>query len=39
VAMYVSGFDTMKRLTRRVALEGGRIVVGGHSTVPFASRG
>ena len=39
VAKYVSGFDTMKRLTRRVALEGGRIVVGGHSTVPFAARG
>ena len=39
VAMYVSGFDNMKRLTRRVALEGARIVVGGHSTVPFATRG
>jgi imidazolonepropionase-like amidohydrolase len=37
--MYVSGFENMKRLTRRVALEGGRIVVGGHSTVPFAKRG
>ena len=39
IAMYVSGFDTMKRLARRVALEGARIVVGGHSTVPFAGRG
>jgi imidazolonepropionase-like amidohydrolase len=29
----------MKRLARRVALEGGRVVVGGHSTVPFAARG
>jgi hypothetical protein len=39
VEMYVSGFENMKRLTRRVALEGARIVVGGHSTVPFANRG
>jgi imidazolonepropionase-like amidohydrolase len=39
VAMDVSGFDNMKRLTRRVALEGARVVVGGHSTVPFAGRG
>jgi imidazolonepropionase-like amidohydrolase len=39
VAMYVSGFENMKRLTRRVSLEGARIVVGGHSTVPFAKRG
>jgi hypothetical protein len=38
-AMYVAGFENMKRLTRRVALEGARIVVGGHSTVPFAARG
>jgi len=38
-AMYVSGFDNMKRLARRVALEGARVVVGGHSTVPFAARG
>lgn len=33
------GFDRMKRLTGRVAREGGRIVMGGHSTVPFAARG
>jgi imidazolonepropionase-like amidohydrolase len=38
-AMYVSGFENMKRLARRVALEGARVVVGGHSTVPFAARG
>jgi imidazolonepropionase-like amidohydrolase len=38
-ATYVAGFDAMKRLTRRVALEGARIVVGGHSSVPFAGRG
>src|SRR5262245_9695982 len=38
-AMYVAGFENMKRLTRRVAREGARIVVGGHSTVPFAARG
>jgi imidazolonepropionase-like amidohydrolase len=37
--VYVSSFDNMKRLTRRVALEGARVVVGGHSTVPFAGRG
>jgi imidazolonepropionase-like amidohydrolase len=39
IDMYVSGFESMKRVTRRVALEGARIVVGGHSTVPFAERG
>src|SRR5207247_2047193 len=38
-AMYVSGFENMKRLAHRVALEGARVVVGGHSTVPFAARG
>jgi imidazolonepropionase-like amidohydrolase len=38
-AMYVAGFENMKRLARRVAVEGARIVVGGHSTVPFAARG
>lgn len=35
----VQGFAKMKQLTRRVALEGARVVVGGHSTVPFAERG
>jgi imidazolonepropionase-like amidohydrolase len=39
VKTFVSGFDAMKRLTRRVAAEGARIVVGGHSEVPFAGRG
>jgi imidazolonepropionase-like amidohydrolase len=39
VNAFVSGFDAMKRLTRRVAAEGARIVVGGHSEVPFAGRG
>ncbi len=35
----VAGFRTMQRLTGRIAREGGRIVMGGHSTVPFAGRG
>jgi imidazolonepropionase-like amidohydrolase len=35
----VAGFAKMKQLTRRAALEGGRLVMGGHSTVPFAARG
>ena len=34
-----AGFDKMKQLTRRVAEEGGRLVMGGHSAVPFAARG
>jgi len=38
-AIYVSGFANMKRLAHRVAVEGARVVVGGHSTVPFAARG
>jgi imidazolonepropionase-like amidohydrolase len=29
----------MKELTRRVGQAGGRLVMGGHSTVPFAARG
>jgi imidazolonepropionase-like amidohydrolase len=33
------GFTRMKQLTRRAGLEGARIVMGGHSTVPFATRG
>lgn len=37
--MMAAGFQNMKRLTRRAALEGARIVVGGHSEVPFAGRG
>jgi imidazolonepropionase-like amidohydrolase len=39
VKTLVAGFEAMKRLTRRVATEGARMVVGGHSTVPFAGRG
>jgi imidazolonepropionase-like amidohydrolase len=35
----VSGFAKMMQLTRRVAGEGGRVVMGGHSVVPFAGRG
>ena len=38
-AMMAAGFENMKQLTRRAALEGARVVVGGHSTVPFAARG
>ena len=39
VAEQVAGFAKMKQLTRRVALEGGRVVMGGHTAVPFAERG
>jgi imidazolonepropionase-like amidohydrolase len=35
----VAGFAKMKQLTRRVGAEGARLVMGGHSTVPFAGRG
>jgi imidazolonepropionase-like amidohydrolase len=34
-----SGFDKMKQLTRRAAQAGARIVMGGHTEVPFAGRG
>lgn len=34
-----AGFAKMKQLTRRVGEEGARLVMGGHSTVPFAGRG
>ncbi len=34
-----AGFAMMKQLTRRVRTEGARLVMGGHSTVPFAERG
>ena len=36
---YVAGFNTMKQLTRRASVEGARVVVGGHTEVPFAGRG
>jgi len=39
VPTMVEGFAKMKALTRRVALAGARIVMGGHSTVPYATRG
>ena len=35
----VAGFGKMKQLTRRAAGEGARVVVGGHTEVPFAGRG
>ena len=35
----IAGFQKMKQLTRRLAQEGARVVVGGHTSVPFASRG
>jgi imidazolonepropionase-like amidohydrolase len=38
-AIGAAGFATMKQLTRRVGQEGARLVMGGHSTVPFAARG
>ena len=34
-----AGFAKMKQLSRRVGVEGARLVMGGHSTVPFAGRG
>lgn len=39
VPVMVAGFAKMKQLTRRAGLEGARLVMGGHSTVPFAGRG
>jgi imidazolonepropionase-like amidohydrolase len=35
----VAGFAKMQQLTGRVAREGGRVVMGGHTEVPFAGRG
>ena len=37
--MMAAGFGNMERLAHRAALEGARVVMGGHSTVPFAGRG
>ena len=37
--MRVAGFAKMKQLARRAATEGARVVVGGHTEVPFAGRG
>jgi imidazolonepropionase-like amidohydrolase len=39
VPVMAAGFARMKQLTRRAGLEGARLVMGGHSTVPFATRG
>jgi len=39
LAERVAGFRVMQQLTGRVAREGARVVMGGHSTVPFAGRG
>jgi imidazolonepropionase-like amidohydrolase len=38
-ALRAAGFAKMKQLTHRVAREGARVVVGGHTEVPFAGRG
>ncbi|MGH9372893.1 MAG: amidohydrolase family protein [Vicinamibacterales bacterium] len=34
-----AGFEKMKQLTRRASNEGARVVMGGHTDVPFAERG
>jgi imidazolonepropionase-like amidohydrolase len=34
-----AGFEKMKQLARRASREGARVVMGGHSEVPFAGRG
>jgi imidazolonepropionase-like amidohydrolase len=39
VRTMVAGFEKMKQLARRAKTEGARVVMGGHSTVPFAARG
>ena len=38
-AIRAAGFAKMQQLTRRAAREGARVVVGGHTEVPFAGRG
>jgi imidazolonepropionase-like amidohydrolase len=38
-AVMIAGFAKMKQLARRAGLEGARVVMGGHSSVPFAGRG
>jgi imidazolonepropionase-like amidohydrolase len=35
----VAGFAKMKQLARRAGAEGARLVMGGHTSVPFAGRG
>ena len=39
VPVMVSGFAKMKQLTLRSSKEGARVVMGGHTEVPFAGRG
>ena len=39
VPVLAEGFARMKQLTRRVSQNGARVVVGGHTEVPFAGRG
>ena len=34
-----AGFGRMKELTHRISREGARVVMGGHTEVPFAGRG
>ena len=38
-AVQTAGFRKMQELTRRLSREGARIVMGGHTEVPFAARG
>ncbi len=38
-AVQAAGFRKMQQLTRRLSREGARIVMGGHTEVPFAARG
>ena len=38
-AVQAAGFGKMQQLTHRLAREGARIVMGGHTEVPFAARG
>ena len=38
-AIHAAGFRKMQQLTRRLAREGARVVMGGHTEVPFAGRG
>jgi imidazolonepropionase-like amidohydrolase len=39
VLVMADGFAKMQQVTRRAALEGARVVMGGHTSVPFAGRG
>lgn len=39
VPILAAGFAKMKQLAHRASREGARLVLGGHSTVPFAARG